>query len=394
MVRIDIWQLVDPDLFTDAPLAGVPVAGGQNTTEWAQGDWSIATPIQLDINWLVEETVVDTAADFGVIYDASAGLHRKVLLDNMSPVASNIAMSPTAAIVNKGWDDLTGVVGTVSKPFLTIQGAIDAGANLLHIYDGTYVEDITPTGFQISLTLYNATIAGNIITSIFKIITIQGIWDCYIQWDIWTSWNVILNMSWLASHIWSIFSIFDADIRNIWYIYSYSWLPYASTLSGWGKVSMSNIYNIDISNVLIACWPAAWWLQDVRIRDIGYISCTSLVTGIDEIWTTVHVHDVPVCITSEETFTCAPLNSWALIKIWDCTIITGAALIYWTWTNTINVESYNNTLRRATTWDLIEWTWAAGSRVSIKSQSRISKDWSTTWRSSAIFVDDILNVNV
>ena len=87
MVRVDIWQLVEEDLFTDALAPWVPVAWWQNTDEWIQGDGSAWTPIKLDINWLVAESAVQENVDFVVVYDVTAWLHRKVLIADLVPWA-------------------------------------------------------------------------------------------------------------------------------------------------------------------------------------------------------------------------------------------------------------------------------------------------------------------
>jgi hypothetical protein len=91
ILRVDIGQLAEPNIFTDAVVApAVPIAWWQNTTEWVQGDGSALTPIMLDIDWLTQETSIQEWVDFVVVYDVTAGVHVKVLISDLVPWAMQL----------------------------------------------------------------------------------------------------------------------------------------------------------------------------------------------------------------------------------------------------------------------------------------------------------------
>jgi len=105
-LRPDIGQLVEPNIFTDAAAAWVPTPGGQNTDEGVQWDGSAGTPIKLDINWLTQETSIEPDVDFVVVYDVTAGVHRKVNPRNLVPGAQVLVGEISNANTNPGFPAL------------------------------------------------------------------------------------------------------------------------------------------------------------------------------------------------------------------------------------------------------------------------------------------------
>jgi len=81
-----------------------------STTEGVQGGGNITATrtLKLDINGLTVDATPDGTADYVVSYDASAGVHKKVLMQNI-PAASNTPATATPLM------DGTGAVGTATK---------------------------------------------------------------------------------------------------------------------------------------------------------------------------------------------------------------------------------------------------------------------------------------
>jgi hypothetical protein len=93
-------------------------------------------PGGLNIVGLTEETSIDPTADFVVLYDASAAANRKALVKNLGREVLKAAR--TYYVRTDGVDSNTGLVDSSGGAFLTIQKAIDIVSSLdMSIYQVT-----------------------------------------------------------------------------------------------------------------------------------------------------------------------------------------------------------------------------------------------------------------
>lgn len=125
-----------------------------NTSEGIQGGGDITATrnLKLDINGLTAETVTDQNADYAVIYDASAGFHRKVLLKSFSS-RSKYDRSYGISESNKGYVETTSmtyeVISRFQFPGTTALGGSPDEAKVLM--------SRTSTGSTVAARLYDAT---------------------------------------------------------------------------------------------------------------------------------------------------------------------------------------------------------------------------------------------
>lgn len=76
--------------------SGVNITGGEGLT--GGGAITISRTLDLDVNGLTAETVVDDATDYLVMYDTSAGAHRKVLVENVVTASAGDVIGPASSV--------------------------------------------------------------------------------------------------------------------------------------------------------------------------------------------------------------------------------------------------------------------------------------------------------
>jgi len=387
-VRVDIWQLVEEDLFTDAPSWSAPIAWGQNTTEWVQGDGSLATPIKLDINWLVADPTPDDATDYVAIYDTSIWDHKKILLNQITS-SHVVPVWPTVSVVAKNGDDATGEVGNAAKPFLTWEAA-DAATPLLGTiigYPGDYTVNINTTlrriilidaslawsinaGWLLVSWSWNSGVSSSFSSSISatitcNIFTADSLYSLTGQLDIQLSWfGHISNI-----HYWASPGDLMQDYggsgpqgtpfaQNIWRIFCQWYIFNWTNQFNPGTVSKSIVKDV---------WEiyCAWFASgingnnDILFEDIWYAECSSDVinwapTSIDR--TVVEFNNVRI----------KTVGGWRIVNwLWGT----------WPWMTL-----------RVTWWSVIDcsapenviWAWSPAGKVAVmapRSASRVSWDW-------------------
>lgn len=98
-------HIADTDIHI--PHSSVTLTAGEGLS--GGGDITTSRTFDLDINSLVAEASPDKNSDFVVVYDTSAGIHRKVLLNNLTDATSVIAFE---AYDNTGGQTTTSSAGT------------------------------------------------------------------------------------------------------------------------------------------------------------------------------------------------------------------------------------------------------------------------------------------
>ena len=110
--------------------------GGANYTMW--GD-------PFSINELTVEGSPDTAADYVMIYDASAGVHKKVLLNTLPTGTGDSVSVDGVSVTDPNFDDGGDINFTATGSPATVTGAVKADSIALGTdTTGNYVASITP----------------------------------------------------------------------------------------------------------------------------------------------------------------------------------------------------------------------------------------------------------
>lgn len=164
---IDVEGLTSADIsdFTEAAqdAVGSMVSTSGTGVDLVYTDATPALAANLDINGLTEDTSPDTAADYLATYDASAGTHKKVLLDNLGltgggGVGDNVTHVDAPPAVPDSMDDEFEGTTLASKWTWRNQGSstatVGAGAVLLAndttgIDNGSVIEQTVSGSFTV-----------------------------------------------------------------------------------------------------------------------------------------------------------------------------------------------------------------------------------------------------
>lgn len=123
-------SISNPHSVTSTQIGSPPNSREITTTEGIQGggDFSANRALKADVNGLATDAVPDGAADFVMTFDASAGIHKKVALNNLPSGAGEANTYSSAGIGGVG---LTLTKTGVDFPFKNI----NVGSNKLSVAD-------------------------------------------------------------------------------------------------------------------------------------------------------------------------------------------------------------------------------------------------------------------
>jgi len=406
-VRVDIWQLVEEDLFTDAPSWSTPIAWGQNTTEWVQGDGSLATPIKLDINWLVADPTPDDATDYVAIYDTSTWDHKKILLNQLTSTHT-VPIWPTTSIVTPNWDNAIAQVGDASKPFSTIQAAVTATPFLWYVYvlNWDFTENITWASLK-SIILRNSILTWNINWNI-QYLSWDKTQDTFTRgassWFVrskytWTLQGTITSVKNLSVFAWDAEWTIPANgsslyISNVDIVQPVTWTlksPTASQLI----VTLHDIGRIISTGILVSWNPVSPWQTKIHeFKRIWNCSVAGLISSLDS----DTIIDIEQCniVSSANVFgglavSQLNLKNNTIATTWGWTLMSFNAVWWAAWA--AKVTSYNNILTISAPESIDRPTWTIN-WLTLKSSCLMSKPYDTSWVVNQVVNNDVIAANL
>lgn len=320
---------------------------------------------------------------------------------NTNPVGiTAVPIDSTTALVNNQWNDATWVVWDASKPFLTIQAAINAVPALgkVRVEWGTYIENLTFPS-NIELILNNASLIGDVST-FFWAIRSETFWS--ISWNItadiialdkitftWTilPWLVFGSTSASFSRcdllqgassplMWDGTSVVSAIFNNCRDVSTPIWVPMfsVSPVSVWGanSITFNNCNNIQTQDTMVNAFADNTF---ITFNNSFIITRSGLLT-----WPCSSANN-RITITNSVYNTIA----WWVGYLVDVTA--------WLWSMEIN--SYRSKLKALAQPELLRWATNPVNAITLKSLSDLNVPWNIAGTIVNQTVnDDFIDINL